>query len=100
MRQYYVYILASKSRTLYVGVTNDLLRRVYLHRTGQGKFTSQYRVTRLVYFELFGSAMSAIEREKRIKSMLRARKIALVNSVNPAWDDLAAEWFSEPERNR
>ena len=65
MRQYYVYILASKSRRLYIGVTNDLTRRIYQHRSGLEHHTSRYRIDRLVYFEIFGEPMYAIEREKR-----------------------------------
>ena|SRR5678809_155213 len=95
MRQYYVYILASKSRRLYIGVTRDLERRVFQHRHGFGDFTSRYRITRLVHYEIFSHAIEAIEREKRVKSLLRARKIELIQSQNPAWDDLAAGWFSD-----
>jgi len=93
MRTYHVYILASKSRRLYVGVTGNLERRIYQHRNGEGTFTSKYRITRLVHFEEFSHAIEAIEREKRIKSFLRARKIELIESRNPAWDDLANSWF-------
>ena len=96
MRTYYVYILASKSRRLYVGVTRNLEHRIYQHRNGFGAFTSQYRINRLVHFEEFSHAIEAIEREKRIKSFLRDRKIALIESKNPAWDDLADSWFAEP----
>jgi putative endonuclease len=95
MRQYYVYILASKSRRLYVGITNDLTRRVYEHRSGLEHHTSRYRINRLVHFEVFGEPMYAIEREKRLKAFLRSKKIALIEVANPAWDDLSAEWFSE-----
>ena len=98
MRRFYVYILASKSRRLYIGVTNDLQRRVYQHLNGYGQFTTRYRINRLVYFEEFGRAIQAIEREKRIKTLLRAKKIKLIESANPAWDDLAAEWFPAPVR--
>ena len=93
MRQYYVYILASKSRRLYIGMTNDLLRRVYQHRFEKQHHTSRYRIDRLVYFEVFGEPMNAIEREKRLKRFLRSKKTALVEAANPAWDDLAADWF-------
>ena len=93
MRQYYIYILASKSRTLYVGVTNDLERRIYEHRTGHCSFTSKYRVRRLVYFEVTGNSMAAIAREKQIKAWRREKRLALISANNPAWDDLAAEWF-------
>lgn len=93
MRQFHVYILASKSRRLYVGVTNDLVRRVYQHLTGSGDFTSRYRINRLVYFEEFGHPMQAIRREKAIKRMLRREKIEMIEKTNPAWNDLAAAWF-------
>jgi len=96
MRTYYVYICASKSRRLYVGVTRNLEHRIYQHRNGFGAFTSQYQINRLVHFEEFSHAIEAIEREKRIKSFLRDRKIALIESKNPAWDDLADSWFAEP----
>ena len=93
MRQFFVYILASKSRRLYVGVTNDLERRVYEHRARQVTFTSRYRIDRLVYFETTGNPAAAIEREKKIKGWLRSRKIDLIESMNPTWRDLAASWI-------
>jgi len=93
MRQFYVYILASKTRRLYVGVTNNLERRVYQHLHGYGTFTTQYRINRLVYFETFAHPMQAIGREKRIKRLLRAKKIELIESANPGWDNLADGWF-------
>jgi putative endonuclease len=93
MRQFYVYILASKSRRMYVGVTSNLLARVAQHRQGLSDFTSRYRIKRLVYVETGTSAMAAIAREKQIKAWSRAKKIALVASMNPAWDDLAADQF-------
>ena len=92
--RYFVYILASKSRRLYVGVTNDLERRVFEHKAKLADgFTKQYRIDRLVHFEETADAMSAIEREKQIKGWLRARKIALVESENPTWDDLSEAWY-------
>jgi putative endonuclease len=96
MKQYYVYIMASWSRVLYVGVAGDLERRVTEHRNGiLPGFTKQYNVTRLVYYEVHEQARHAIEREKRIKAWRRDKKIALIESMNPAWDDLAALWFRE-----
>ena len=94
----YVYILASKSRSLYVGVTNDLERRMFEHINSTGSHTARYRINRLVYFEIFETPMRAIEREKRIKALLRSRKIELIEAQNPAWDDLAADWFNRPNR--
>jgi putative endonuclease len=91
---YYVYILSSRSRTLYTGVTNNLMRRLREHREGLvAGFTSRYRIHRLVYFERYGSVFRAIAREKEIKGWLRAKKIALIEEHNPTWNDLAAGWF-------
>ena len=90
--RYYVYILSNRSRTLYTGVTSILLGRVAQHKEGTGSaFTAKYRINRLVYFEEFASVNEAIAREKEIKELLRAKKIALIESVNPSWDDLAGE---------
>jgi len=91
-----VYILASRSRVLYTGVTNDLARRVQEHKQGLiPGFTQQYRVTRLVYFEQFGDIPAAIAREKQIKGWVRARKLELIEARNPTWDDLAKKWFEQ-----
>jgi putative endonuclease len=93
-KEYYVYIMTNKSRTLYTGVTNDLMRRVYEHRNKLIKgFTSNYNIQYLVYYESTSSIDSAIQREKQIKGWLRAKKIALIDSVNPEWKDLSDEWF-------
>jgi putative endonuclease len=87
--EFYVYIVASKSRTLYIGVTNALLFRVSQHREGQIEgFTQRYKVNRLVYFERFQYIENAIHREKELKGWLRVRKIALIESLNPTWEDL------------
>jgi len=95
-KQYYVYIVASKSRTLYVGVTNDLERRVYEHKKGLlPGFTSKYRASRLVYFESTENVESAIAREKQIKSWRREKKVTLIEANNATWEDLSAEWFEE-----
>ncbi len=97
-RQFFVYILASLSRTLYTGVTRDLLRRVYEHQEGLVEgFTKRYRVTRLVYFEQTLSARSAFARERQVKRWLREKKIRLIESTNPEWLDLARDWFSGDE---
>jgi|SRR5690349_20479873 len=93
MRQFYVYILAGHSRQLYVGVTNDLLRRLVQHRQGECEFTAKYRIDRLVYFESTANVMGAIAREKQIKSWRRAKKLALIASINPGWDDLSSDWL-------
>ncbi|HVY19871.1 MAG TPA: GIY-YIG nuclease family protein [Bauldia sp.] len=91
MRSFYVYILASQKRgTLYIGVTNDIARRLEEHRIGKaGSFTGRYRVFRLVYVEQFDSVDAAIAREKRLKKWPRAWKIALIEKDNPTWSDLA-----------
>ena len=96
-RQYYVYIMTNKSRTLYVGVTNDLMRRVSEHRSNLADgFTSKYNITRLVYYEATHDVLAAIAREKQIKGWLRARKIALIESTNSTWKDLASELLGTP----
>ena len=96
MRIYYVYVMASRSRVLYTGVTNDLTRRVNEHKQGLiPGFTQKYRVTRLVYFEQFGDIRDAIAREKQIKGWVRARKLKLIEGRNPTWDDLAEHWFHQ-----
>ena len=95
MRTFYVYILASRSRVLYVGVTNNLARRVNEHRHGSlPSFTARYRVTRLVYFEEFADIRDAIAREKVIKGWVRTRKTRLIDSRNPTWEDLSSLFFS------
>jgi putative endonuclease len=87
---YSVYIVASVSRTLYIGITNDLRRRVYEHKTGMIRgFTSKYKVNRLVYFELADTPEAAIAREKQLKGWVRRRKVALIEAENPEWDDLS-----------
>ena len=92
-RTYYVYLLASRSRVLYAGVTNNLERRVREHRLGEQEgFTKKYRVHRLVLFECFHDTRTAIAREKEIKSWRRQKKVTLIEAANPTWEDLAAGW--------
>lgn len=94
VKNYYVYIMASKSRTLYTGVTNNLERRVLEHRRKLLRgFTARYNINRLVHFEVFGEILAAIAREKQIKSWGRMKKIALIESTNRDWKDLSATWF-------
>jgi putative endonuclease len=90
---YYVYIMTSEFNTvLYVGVTNDLVRRIYEHKNKLVKgFTSKYRVIKLVYYEMTDDINSAIEREKNIKKWSRSKKVELVNSMNKDWRDLYDE---------
>ena len=92
MRQLHVYILASRSRVLYVGVTNDLQRRLREHRTSRVGFTAAYHVHRLVYFETIGPPLVAIAREKEVKGWTREKKLRLIESVNPDLRDLAEGW--------
>ena len=92
-KQYYVYIMASRSRVLYVGMTNDLQRRVEQHKQKliEG-FTQRYNITRLVYYEVTNDVHAALAREKQIKSWRRSKKTDLIESVNPAWKDLSETW--------
>lgn len=98
VRQYHVYIMSNTSRTLYTGVTNDLARRVGEHK---GKlvpgFTSKYNITNLVYAEATRDVNAAIAREKQIKGWRREKKIALIESVNPEWDDVSEAWFAHEQ---
>jgi putative endonuclease len=93
MRTFWVYILASRPRgTLYIGVTNNLIRRIYEHREGLiDGFTKEHAVKMLVYYEQHGTAMAAIQREKNIKHWSRSWKIDLIRSMNPDWRDLWEE---------
>jgi putative endonuclease len=96
VKTYYVYILASSSGTLYTGVTNDLFRRVYEHKQKLvDGFTKKYDVNRLVYYEETHDVNSALLREKQIKGWLRKKKIALIESMNPKWEDLSEGWYEE-----
>ena len=93
-RNYYVYILTNRNRTLYVGITGDIVRRIAQHKAGEGSaFTRRYALKRLVHVEVSTNAGDAIAREKQIKGWLRAKKIALIESENPDWTDLSAPWF-------
>lgn len=98
LREYHfwVYILSSRSRNLYVGMTNRLLRRTEQHREHRiGAFTARYNIDRLVYFEYFQYVRSAIAREKELKHFTREEKIALIERVNPTWDDLYVRMTTE-----
>ncbi len=92
-KKYYLYIITNKYNTvLYTGVTNDLQRRVYEHKSKLiDGFTKKYNVTKLVYYEIFDDSYAAISREKQIKAGSRQKKIDLVNSMNQEWKDLYAE---------
>ena len=92
-RRYYVYIMASRSLNLYTGVTDDIYRRALEHKGGKAEgFTKRYNINRLAYYETFRYIGNAITREKQIKSWTRAKRIALIKSANPTWQDLAAGW--------
>jgi len=98
LKTYFVYLIASRSRTLYCGVTNDIERRVAQHRNGTfGGFTSQYRCTRLVWVEHFGLIEAAISREKEIKGWRREKKVALIEGENPTWEDLSEGWAGKAD---
>ena len=92
-RNYYVYILSSKTRVLYIGVTNDLEKRLWQHKQHLiPGFTKRYNIDQLVYFEHTQGIEGAIEREKQLKGWLRAKKVALIESVNSTWAELSARW--------
>jgi len=97
-RPYYVYIASSLSRTIYVGVTNDLARRMHEHRTKAADgFTAKYNVNRLVWWESTGNISAAIAREKQIKAYSRKKKIALIEAEHAGWNDLAEEMGLVPD---
>ena len=86
--------MTNRSKTLYTGVTGHLERRVLEHKQGvKGEFAARYEIDRLVYLERFGDVHAAIGREKQIKGLLRMKKIALIVSMNPAWEDLSEGWY-------
>ena len=94
MKTFFVYIMASKSGTLYVGITSGIERRVYEHKNHLiDGFTDKYDACRLVYFEKLGDCFSAISREKQIKRWRREKKVKLIDSINPEWRDLSEGWY-------
>jgi len=96
MKQYFVYVMASFSRRTYVGITNNLERRVWQHKNGTyDGHTSKYNKNRLVYFEDFQWVNDAIAREKQIKGWTQRKKLDLVESMNPDWHDLSEGWFGD-----
>ncbi len=93
-RQYYVYILSSLSRTIYIGVTNEMGTRLWQHVTGDplaSAFCRKYRINRLVHYEIFSDAVTAIAREKELKGWRREKKVLLIEQQNPDWLDLAPD---------
>lgn len=96
---YYVYLLTNRSRTLYIGMTNSLLSRIEQHKQRQVPgFTRRYNIDKLVYYETFSEVLDALAREKQLKGWSRKKKIALIESSNPDWDDLAATTDLTPPR--
>lgn len=94
--QYFVYIVCSGSATLYIGMTNSIYRRVLQHKHGEIEgFASKYHCNRLVYYESFDDIHKAIGREKQLKGWRRSKKIALIESKNPRWEDLAEKWGAQ-----
>jgi putative endonuclease len=92
LRTFAVYIMSNVSMTLYTGVTGDLPARSMAHKKGEGsRFTSNYHFDRMVYFEVYESVVAAITREKQIKGLTRAKKIAMIKSMNPEWGDITPE---------
>ncbi|WP_035994991.1 GIY-YIG nuclease family protein [Leptolyngbya sp. KIOST-1] len=95
-KSYYVYIMTNRSKTLYTGVTNDLMRRTAEHKQkATPEFAQRYNIDRLAFFEEAGNVRDAIAREKQIKGWTRAKKIALIESINPEWKDLSDDWFEQ-----
>ncbi len=91
--EYWVYIVASAGGTLYIGITNNIERRMREHKNGEFEgFASKYGCHRLVYYEKFDQVLKAISREKQLKGWRREKKIALIERVNPRWQDLAESW--------
>jgi putative endonuclease len=96
MKQYYVYIMTNNSRTLYTGVTGNLIRRVYEHRNKLVEgFAQKYNITKLVHYEITNDVQADIQREKQIKGWLRKKKIALIEAANPQWKDLSEGWYEK-----
>ena len=97
-KRYYVYIMASRSLNLYTGITDNICRRALEHKSGEFEgFTKRYNINRLVYYETFKYLNNAIAREKQIKAWTRAKRLALIKSTNPAWQDLAHGWGERVE---
>lgn len=98
MKTYYVYIMASRSRVIYTGISSDLEDRVAKHRAlvHPKSFTAQYKVTKLVYFEEYSEVLDAIGREKQIKGWRRSKKVRLIERFNPDWSDLAPPAHTGP----
>ncbi len=93
VKTFYVYIMVSKSGTLYIGLTSNIKKRVYEHKNHSiPGFTDKYDIDRLLYFEVIRASASAINREKQLKSWRREKKVKLIDSLNPEWNDLSQNW--------
>jgi len=100
MKTFYVYIMNSPTGTLYTGMTNDLKRRVNEHKQKLTEgFTKKYNVTRLAYYEETSDVQTALAREKEIKKWRRSKKIALINTLNPKWQDLSVGWYDKATKD-
>jgi putative endonuclease len=97
-KRYFVYIMASRSLNLYTGVTNSIYQRALQHKSGEiDGFTKKYNINRLLYYEIFEHIGNAVAREKQVKAWTRAKRIALIKSMNPTWQDLAESWGGKAE---
>jgi putative endonuclease len=97
-KRYFVYIMASRSLNLYTGVTNSIYHRALQHKGGEiDGFTKKYNINRLLYYEIFEHIGNAVAREKQVKAWTRAKRIALIKSMNPTWQDLAESWGGKAE---
>lgn len=93
-RTYWVFMMTNRSGTLYIGMTNNLMRRIQEHRLGRAAgFTAKYKITRLIHAEGFSEVRDAVAREKQLKGWSRARKLALIAASNPDWRDLGNDWL-------
>jgi putative endonuclease len=91
---YFTYIVASRSHTLYIGVTSNLRKRIFEHKWREHDgFTAQYNCDRLVWFEQYQEVVAAITREKQLKGWRRSKKVALIEQTNPTWQDLSKDWY-------
>jgi putative endonuclease len=94
VKTFYVYIMASESGTLYIGVTSNIKKRFWEHKNHLVPgFTEKYRIEKLLYFETIGDAISAINREKQMKKWRREKKVKLIDSINPRWTDISQDWY-------
>jgi len=93
-KEYHIYIMTNKSGTFYIGLTNNIKKRVYQHKNKLADgFTKKYNIDKLLYYETFSDIYSAIAREKTVKGWLRKKKIELINTINPEWEDLSKDWY-------